>query len=49
MGKKRIVAKFVANVQSKDHRTGRKIIELPVDVRGKFDPGDTLRVIVVKV
>jgi len=48
MGKK-VKEKFVANVQSKDHRTGRKIIELPVDVRDKFEPGDTLKVIVVKV
>ncbi len=40
---------FIANVQSKDHRTGRKIIELPVDIREHFKPGDTLKVIVVKV
>jgi len=46
---KKLKEKFVANVQSKDHRTGRKIIELPVGVREKFEPGDTLRVIVVKV
>ena len=49
MAKKRLKANFVANVQSKDHRTGRKIIELPVAVRDKFDPGDTLKVIVIKV
>ena len=40
---------FIANVQSKDHRTGRKIIELPVDIRDYFKPGDTLKVTVVKV
>lgn len=40
---------FIANVQSKDKKTGRKIIELPVDVRGFFKPGDTLKVVVVKV
>lgn len=40
---------FIANVQSKDHRTGRKIIELPVDIRDYFKPGDTLKVVVVKV
>ena len=40
---------FIANVQSKDHKTGRKIIELPVDIRDYFKPGDTLKVIVVKV
>ena len=42
-------ATFTANVQSKDSKTGRKIIELPVDIRSDFDPGDTLRVIIVKV
>jgi len=40
---------FIANVQSKDKKTGRKIIELPVDIRGYFSPGDTLKVVVVKV
>ena len=47
MAKKKIV--FVANVQSKDVRTGRKIIELPVDIRESFDPGDTLKVTVKKI
>jgi len=42
-------AEFIANVQSKDHKAGRKIIELPVDVRDKFAPGDTLKVVVTKV
>ncbi len=40
---------FIANVQSKDKKTGRKIIELRVDIRVYFKPGDTLKVIVVKV
>jgi len=40
---------FIANVQSKDKKTGRKIIELPVDIRNYFKPGDTLKVVVVKV
>jgi len=40
---------FIANVQSKDRKTGRKIIELPVDIRSYFKPGDTLKVTVVKV
>lgn len=46
MGQKR---EFVANVQSKDKKTGRKIIELPVSIRKHFLPGDTLKVVVVKV
>jgi len=46
MGQKR---DFIANVQSKDKKTGRLIIELPVDVRSSFKPGDTLKVVVVKV
>jgi len=40
---------FIANVQSKDKKTGRKIIELPVDIRGFFKPGDTLKVAVIKI
>lgn len=40
---------FIANVQSKDKKTGRKIIELPVKVRDKYKPGDTLKVVVVKI
>jgi len=44
-----VKSEFVANVQSKDHKTGRKIIELPVNIRDKFEPGDTLKVIVKKI
>ncbi len=47
MGKK--VVSFVCNVQSKDHRTGRKILELPVNVRDGFEPGDTLKVKISKI
>lgn len=43
------VREFIANVQSKDRKTGRKIIELPVDIRGYFRPGDTLKVKISKV
>ena len=48
MGKKTAVD-FVANVQSKDHKHGRKIIELPVDIRDNFEPGDTLKVWIEKI
>lgn len=47
MGK--IKRDFIANVQSKDSKNGRIIIELPVSIRDDFAPGDTLKVIVEKV
>jgi hypothetical protein len=48
MGKKSAV-EFVANVQSKDKKNHRKIIELPVHIRDNFAPGDTLKVWVEKI
>jgi len=46
---RKIKEKFIVNIQSKDSKTGRIIIEFPLGVRDKFDPGDTVKVTVAKV
>jgi hypothetical protein len=42
MAKKKV--EFGANIQSKDNKLGRKIIELPVNIRDNFATGDTVKV-----
>jgi len=37
---------FYANIQSKHAEQGRKVIELPPEVRKKFKPGDHVKVTV---
>lgn len=39
---------FSANVQSKDHETGRKTIELPPDIRKKFEIKDHVKLEIKK-
>ena len=37
---------FYANIQSKHAEQGRKVIELPPEIRKKFKPGDHVKVTV---
>jgi hypothetical protein len=48
MGRK-IAVDFVAHVQSKDNKLGRKIIELPVAIRDNFATGIEIKVRIEKV
>jgi hypothetical protein len=49
MANGKVKEKFFANIQSKNQKDGRKVIELSRDVREKFEVGTHVKVIIEAV